>query len=67
MAGGRVPGPLGVSGGGRVQMAAAPLGTGEAGSDLSYDALEQAVLERQIRNARASRRQYYPPVPTSER
>lgn len=66
MSAGRVPGPLGVSGGGRVQMAAAPLGTGEAGSELSYDEFKQAVLEQQIRNARANGRQHYPPVPTSE-
>jgi hypothetical protein len=47
-------------------MAAAPLGTGEAGSELSYDEFKQAVLEQQIRNARANGRQHYPPVPTSE-
>ncbi len=66
MSGGRVPGPLGVSGGGRSRAPAAPLGTALADTDVSYDAFKQAVLERQISNARASGRQYYAPVPASE-
>jgi hypothetical protein len=57
---------LGISGGGRIQFATAPLGTDVASSALNYDEFKQAVLERQIANARASGRQYYPPVPASE-
>ena len=52
MSGGRVPGPLGVGGGGRPQAAPAPLGTTAAGA-LSYGDFKRAVLDQQIRNARA--------------
>lgn len=65
---GRVPGPLGVGSGGTLEMTPGPLGNSRSvqAPQLSYDDFKRAVLERQIHNAQANGRQYYPPVPDDE-
>jgi len=66
MAGGRVPGPLGHGGSGRLVNAPGPLGTNAGEAQLGYEAFKRAVLDQQIGNARRSGRNYYPPVPDNE-
>jgi hypothetical protein len=65
MPGNEAPGPVGVGGNAAETTPRGPVGVG-AGEQLDYDAFKEAVLARQIRNARAGGRTYYPPVPPEE-
>ncbi len=64
MGGKRVPGPVGVADSGETS-ARGPAGVGSAGA-LDYDAFKEAVLARQIKNARASGKTYYAAVPKED-
>jgi LAS superfamily LD-carboxypeptidase LdcB len=66
--GGRTPGPIASGGEGRRTTRPGPLGfgAGSAQGPATYLSFKQAVFDRQLANARAAGRPYFPAIPGNE-